>query len=120
MGEAKMAKARDPATRAASLKASLERTKEGCESGRRDALQDRAMSRLSALKMSKRRARKVGLPAEVCAHSFRGTGITEYLRNAGDLEVAAQIAGHESTRTTQLYNRLQEEISLDEIERIHI
>ena len=29
MGEAKMAKARDPATRAASLKASLERTKEG-------------------------------------------------------------------------------------------
>ena len=24
------------------------------------------------------------------------------------------------TRTTQLYNRLQEEISLDEIERIHI
>ena len=64
--------------------------------------------------------RKVGLPAEICAHSFRGTGITEYLRNGGDLEVAARIAGHESTRTTQLYNRLHEEISLDEIERIHI
>ena len=46
--------------------------------------------------------------------------ITEYLRNGGDLEVAARIAGHESTRTTQLYNRLREEISLDEIERIHI
>ena len=44
----------------------------------------------------------------------------EYLRNGGDLEVAARIAGHESTRTTQLYNRLREEISLDEIERIHI
>ena len=40
--------------------------------------------------------------------------------NGGDLEVAARIAGHESTRTTQLYNRLNEEISLDEIERIHI
>ena len=91
-----------------------------CEPGRRDALQDRAMSRLSALKMIKRRTRKVGLPAEICAHSFRGTGITEYLRNGGDLEVAARIAGHESTRTTQLYNRLPEEISLDEIERIHI
>ena len=78
------------------------------------------MSRLSALKMIKRRARKVGLPTEICAHSFRGTGITEYLRNGGDLEVAARIAGHESTRTTQLYNRLHEEISLDEIERIHI
>ena len=91
-----------------------------CEPGRRDALQDRAMSRLSALKMIKRRARQAGLPAEICAHSFRGTGITEYLRNGGDLEVAARIAGHESTRTTQLYNRLPEEISLDEIERIHI
>ena len=91
-----------------------------CEPGQRDALQDRAMSRLSALKMIKRRARKVALPTEICAHSFRGTGITEYLRNGGDLEIAARIAGHESTRTTQLYNRLPEEISLDEIERIHI
>ena len=36
------------------------------------------------------------------------------------LEVAARIAGHESTLTTQLYNRVQEEISLDEIGRIHI
>ena len=68
--------------------------------------------------MIKRRARKAGLPTEICAHSFRGTGITEYLRNGGDLEVAARIAGHESARTTQLYNRLHEEISLDEIERI--
>ena len=91
-----------------------------CEPGRRDALQEKGMSRVSALKMIKRRARKAGLPAEICAHSFRGTGITEYLRNGGDLEVAARIAGHESTRTTQLYNRLREEISLDEIERIHI
>ena len=85
-----------------------------CEPGRRDALQEKAMSRVSALKMIKRRARKAGLPAEICAHSFRGTRITEYLRNGGDLEVAARIAGHESTRTTQLYNRLREEISIDE------
>ena len=35
-------------------------------------------------------------------------------------EIAARIAGHESTRTTLFYNRLPEEISLDEIERIHI
>ena len=91
-----------------------------CEPGRRDVLQERRMSRAGASKMIKRRARKAGLPAEICAHSFRATGITEYLRNGGDLEVAARIAGHESTRTTQLYNRLREEISLDEIERIHI
>ena len=81
-----------------------------CEVGRQDRLEDRAMSRATALRMIKRRARQAGLPVEICAHSFRGTGITEYLR----------IAGHESTRTTQLYNRVQDEISLDEIERIHI
>ena len=91
-----------------------------CEPGHRDALQNRAMLRLGAFKMIKSRARKAGLPAETCAHSFRATGITEYLRNGGDLKVAARIAGHESTRTTQLYNRLREEFSLDEIERIHI
>ena len=78
------------------------------------------MSRVGAFKMINRRARKAGLPAEICAPSFRGTGNTEYLRKGGDLEVATRIAGHESTRTTQLYDRLREEITLDEIERIHI
>ena len=38
----------------------------------------------------------------------------------GALEGAARIAGHASTRTTQLYHRLPDEVSLDEIERIHI
>ena len=74
-----------------------------CEPGRRDVLQERGMSRVGAFKIIKRRARKAGLSAEICAHSFCGTGITEYLRNDCDLEVAARIAGHESTRTTQLY-----------------
>ena len=87
---------------------------------RQDVLLRSAMTRQTALKMIKRRARNVGLPGEITNHSFRGTGITEYLRNGGDLEIAARIAGHESTRTTQLYNRMHEELSLDEIERIHI
>ena len=86
----------------------------------RDRLSRQPLDRAAALKMIKRRAKRAGLPAEVCAHSFRGTGITEYLRAGGTLETAARIAGHESTRTTQLYNRLQDEVSLDEIERIHI
>ena len=91
-----------------------------CPRGRNDALLNQPMTRATALRMIKRRASRASLPREICAHSFRGTGITEYLRNGGDLDVAARIAGHESTRTTQLYNRLPEEISLDEIERIHI
>ena len=85
-----------------------------------DVLLRSSMTRQTAIKMIKRRSREAGLPGEISNHSFRGTGITEYLRNGGDLEIAARIAGHESTRTTQLYNLVHEELSLDEIERIHI
>ena len=80
----------------------------------------RAMTRQTALKMIKRRVRDAGLTDEILNHSCQGTGITDHLRNGEDLENAARIAGHESTRTTQLYNRTHEELSLDEIDRIHI
>ena len=60
-----------------------------CAVGRQDRLEGRAMTRATALWMIKRRVRQAGQPAEIYAHSFRGTGITEYLRNGGDLEVAA-------------------------------
>ena len=53
-------------------------------------------------------------------HTFRATGITAYLKNHGTLETAQHIANHESPRTTMLYDRRQEEISLDEVERIAI
>ena len=85
-----------------------------------DQLTSRPLGSVNALGMIKRRAKAAGLPPQICAHSFRGTGITEYLRAGGTLETAARIAGHESTRTTQLYNRLNDEVSLDEIEKIHI
>jgi integrase len=47
---------------------------------------------------------------------FRATGITAYLRNGGRLEVAQQIAAHESSRTTGLYDRRGDDVSLDEVE----
>jgi len=53
-------------------------------------------------------------------HSFRATGITAYLKNGGTLEKAAAMANHASTRTTQLYDRRRDEVSLDEVERIII
>ena len=87
---------------------------------RESELTGRPMSRQTAWAMVKRRARGAALPHQISPHSFRATGITEYMRNGGDVDTAARIAGQESTRTTQLYNRVQEELSLDEIERIHI
>lgn len=80
----------------------------------------RGMSRNDVFRMVRRRALTAGLPTGTCCHTFRATGITEYMRNGGTLEKAARIAAHESTRTTQLYNRLNDEVSLDEIERIII
>ena len=40
--------------------------------------------------------------------------------NGGTLEHAQQIANHSSPRTTKLYDRRQDEISLDEVEKIAI
>ena len=70
--------------------------------------------------MIRRRARQAGLPPNVGCHSLRATGITAYLRNGGRLEYAQKMAGHESARTTGLYDRRSEELTLDEIERIAI
>jgi len=59
------------------------------------------------------------IPQE-CSQAFRVAGITEYPKNDGKLEAAQHIANHESPRTTKLYDRRQDEISLDEVERIAI
>ena len=53
-------------------------------------------------------------------HTFRATGTTAHLSNGGTLEHAQRIAGHASPKTTKLYDRTADTISLDEIERIVI
>jgi integrase len=65
------------------------------------------------------RAVAAELIVHVSNHSFRATGITAYLNN-GSLENAQVMAAHESPRTTKLYDRTGDEITLDEIERISI
>ena len=74
----------------------------------------------NAYAMIGRRAVAAGIETKVGNHSFRATGITAYLKNGGTLEKAAAMANHASTRTTQLYDRRREEMSLDEIERIRV
>ncbi len=78
------------------------------------------MHRTDVLRMIKRRALATGLPSHITCHTFRATGITCYLLGGGSLEHAQRIAAHESTRTTKLYDRTSDTISLDEIERIII
>jgi integrase/recombinase XerD len=88
--------------------------------GRTRELTGRALDRFEAHKMIKRRAAEAGLPSGITCHTFRATGITAYLENGGTIEHAQQIAAHESPRTTKLYDRTSDAISLDEIERIMI
>lgn len=88
--------------------------------GRTGTFTDKAMSRVDVWRMIRRRAEDAGLNAAVCCHTFRATGITAYLDNGGTLENAQTMAAHESPRTTKLYDRTKDEITLDEVERIVI
>lgn len=83
-------------------------------------LSDTPLTRQDARAMVRRRASAAGIKTRIGNHTFRATGITAYLKNGGTLERAAAMANHASTRTTQLYDRRAEEMSLDEVERIGI
>jgi site-specific recombinase XerD len=78
------------------------------------------LSTVDVLRMIKKRALAAGLPSEVCCHTFRATGITNYLENGGTVEGAQQIAAHASPRTTKLYDRRNDEIDQQEVERIRL
>ena len=86
---------------------------------RHSGMSDRRFSRRDALRMVKKWAAVAGLASSTCNHSFRATGITVFRKNGGTLEQAQQIAAHASPKTTLLYDRSGDEISLDEIERVH-
>jgi integrase len=89
--------------------------------GRSGAISARRVSGMDALRMVKRRAMACGIGIErICCHTFRATGITAYMENGGTIENAQAIAAHQSPRTTKLYDRTSDEVSLDEIERIAI
>ena len=81
---------------------------------------ERPMTQADVYRMIGRRALAAGIQTRIGCHSFRATGITEYLKNGGKLEVAQQMANHESARTTGLYDRRNDQVSLDEVERIVI
>jgi site-specific recombinase XerD len=82
--------------------------------------QAQAMWQQDAYRMIQRRAAAAGIKTKIGNHTFRATGITAYLKNNGTLEHAQTLANHASPRTTKLYDRRSDEISLDEVEKISI
>ena len=88
--------------------------------GRSGRLSGNALAQSGAYRMIVRRAKAAGITTKAGNHTFRATGITAYLKAGGTLERAAAMANHSSTRTTQLYDRRAEDVTLDEVERIGI
>jgi len=88
--------------------------------GRTGILTDKPMNRIDAYRMIQRRAADLGTRSRIGCHTFRATGITAYLEAGGTLENAQAMAAHESPRTTKLYDRTGDKITLDEVERITI
>ena len=86
--------------------------------GKTGTLSERPLDREDAFHMVRRRARQAGIETKIGCHTFRATGITIYLTNGGDLEKAQQMAAHESPRTTKLYDRRSDVVSLDEVEKV--
>ena len=83
-------------------------------------LSDTPLPQANAWAMVHRRAKAAGIATAIGNHTFRATGITTYLKNGGTLENAAAVANHSSTRTTQLYDRRRDEITLTEVERVRL
>lgn len=85
---------------------------------RTEQFSDQPLSQAAVYRMIGRRAKAAGIRAKIGCHAFRATGITEYLKNSGRLEATQQMANYESAITTGLYDRYNDQVSLDEINRI--
>ena len=88
--------------------------------GRSGNLSDRPMSRVDAWYMVRRLPADAGIDDAIGNHSFRAIGITDYMENGGDITIAQRMAGHANIKTTQVYDRRDDEISFSEIERVGI
>lgn len=88
--------------------------------GRSGELTENPLDRVNAWQMVRRRARQAGIIEKIGNHSFRATGITAYLNAGGSLEKAQGMAAHSDPKTTKLYDRTSDEVSLEEVERIVI
>lgn len=86
--------------------------------GRQPELTSQPMSRQDAFRMIRRRISAQGITAPVGCHSFRATGITNFLASGGSLETAQLIANHASAKTTKLYDRNERRITQEALKSL--
>ena len=78
------------------------------------------MSQKNVHRVRHKCAQGAEIKTKIGRHTFRTAGITAYLKHGGKLEIAQQMANRESLRAIGLYDCREDEISLDEAERISI
>jgi site-specific recombinase XerD len=80
----------------------------------------RALNRYNAWAAIRKRAKAAGFLTQIGCYTWRQPASRFTLEIDGRLEHAQQMAGHESPRTTKLYDRTKDEITLTEVERIRL
>ena len=84
-------------------------------------LNARRLTRAESYAMVQRRLKQAGLPTNGFGnHTFRGTGITVSLTLARSSNMRNALPGMPTRKTSRLYDRRPDAITLDEIERIDI
>ena len=81
-------------------------------------LTENRMSQPDVWRMVRRRAKDAGIAPPIGCHTFRASGITNYLCHGGTLEKAMNMANHESARTTGLYDHSGDELTAEEIQKV--
>ncbi|AMV24059.1 Tyrosine recombinase XerD [Gemmata sp. SH-PL17] len=88
--------------------------------GRTGQLTHKPLSGNDIYRMLKRRLCAAGVPNRLCPHSFRVATVTDLLDQKVPLEDVQYLVGHADPRTTRLYDRRQQKVSRNIVERITI
>ena len=88
--------------------------------GKTRQLTNSAMSAADVRCMLKRRLKDVGLPTHYSPHSLRVMCVTDLLNQGVSLESVQFLAGHSDPRTTRLYDRRQQIVTRNLVERISV
>ncbi len=83
-------------------------------------LTDRAMSGVDICRMLKKRLNTARLPEKLSPHSFRSCSATDLLTQGVPLEDVQYLLGHSDARVTRLYDRRQQTVTRNIVERISV
>lgn len=88
--------------------------------GKRDRLTANGLTGVDICRLVKRRLAAAGLPANLSPHSFRVSVATDLLSQNVSLTDVQYLLGHSDPRTTRLYDRRQQTVTRNLVERIGV